>query len=139
MTLQGETSMAIELRYRDNGKGVLFVCTGVVTSTDFDQANREVYSEERLRILRYQVIDFSDTEHIDLSVDDTRRHAAMDESAAKLNPELVIAVVCPSDLSFGISRMWQVFIGEGKIESSIFRTISEAERWIAETMNDSRP
>lgn len=130
--------MPIELQYRDGGEGVVFVCTGVVTASDFDEANREIYAEGRLEKLRYQLIDFTDTERIEISAEDTRRHAEMDRSAAERNPQIAIAVVGPSDIAFGISRMWQVFTDEAKLRSSIFRSVPDAERWLAETLETSR-
>jgi hypothetical protein len=124
--------MPIELQYRAGGRGVVFVCTGVVTASDFDEANQEIYSEERLPALRYQLIDFSDTERIEISAEDTRRHAEMDRLAAERNPDIAVAIVGPSDVAFGISRMWQAFTGEAKLHSRVFRSVPEAERWLAE-------
>ena len=130
--------MTIELRYRDNGKGVLFVCTGVVTASEIAEANKEIYSDERLQTLRYQLIDYSGVERIDLSSDEIRTLAAMDSSASERNPEFLIAVVSPSDLSYGITRVWQAIIDEAELENSVFRTIAEAELWIKESMNTPR-
>ena len=124
--------MPIELQYREGGRGVVFVCSGVVTASDFDEANKEIYSEERLRSLRYQLIDFSDTERIEIYADDTRRHAEMDRLAAERNPDIAVAVVGPSDVAFGISRMWQAFTGEAKLQSRVFRSVPDAERWLVE-------
>lgn len=130
--------MPIELQYRDRGAGVVFICIGVVTASDFDQANQEIYSAERVRTLRYQLIDFSDAERIEISADDTRRHAEMDRLAAERNPEIAIAIVGLSDVTFGISRMWQALTDEAKLQSRVFRSNREAARWLAEVVGDSR-
>jgi hypothetical protein len=126
--------MPIELQYRDEGKGVFFDCTGVVTTAEVDDANREIYSEERLPRLRYQLVDYSKVEGFDISPEDTRRHAKMDKEAAEKNPRFVIAVVGPSDLAYGVTRMWQAFTDEAALPSAIFRTIPEAEGWIEKTL-----
>jgi len=41
-------TMPIELRYRDAGSGVVFICTGIVTAAEFSRANEEIYSVESL-------------------------------------------------------------------------------------------
>lgn len=49
--------MPIELQYRDGGAGVVFVCTGIVTAPDFYEANEQTCPEERVDLLRYQLVD----------------------------------------------------------------------------------
>jgi hypothetical protein len=45
------------------------------------------------------------------------------------------AIVAPSDLMFGVMRMFEVFT-EGKFSSTkTFRGIGEAERWLAEQLS----
>ncbi len=70
--------MPIELRYRDDDSGVVYICTGVVTAADFHKANEEVYSGESLDRLRYQLIDFTATEHLESSLEDTRKNAEIE-------------------------------------------------------------
>ena len=129
--------MPIELRYHDDGAGVVYICTGVVTAADFDKASEEVYSEERIDQLRYQLVDFSATEHLDSNLEDIRRSAEIDAVAANQNPNFVIAVVGPDDLTFGISRMWQAVVPNSDLRTRVFRSIPDAERWIKDTLHDS--
>ena len=129
--------MPIELQYRDAGSGVAFICTGVVTADEFSRANEEIYSEESLDRLRYQLIDFTDTEHLEVSLDEIREFAAVDVVAASQSESLIIAVAGPDDLTFGISRMWQAFASDSNIRSGIFRSVPDAERWIKETLQDA--
>lgn len=126
--------MPIELQYRDSGSGVVFVCTGAVTAADFSRANEEVYSEESLAQLRYQLIDFTDTEHLESDLEDTRKNAAVDTAAAHQRLGLIIAVAGPDDLTFGISRMWQVLASNPNLRTGVFRSVPDAERWIKETL-----
>lgn len=129
--------MPIELQYRDAGSGVIFVCTGVVTAADFNKANEEIYSAESLDRLQYQLIDFTATEHLDVSFEEIREFAEVDMTAASQGQNLIIAVAGPDDLTFGISRMWQAFASDSKIRSGIFRSVPDAERWIKETLQDA--
>ncbi|MBW2578353.1 MAG: hypothetical protein JRE38_09830 [Deltaproteobacteria bacterium] len=129
--------MPIELQYRDAGSGVVFVCTGVVTADEFTRANEEVYSEESLDRLQYQLIDFSDTEHLESSLEDTRKNATVDTAAANQNRNLIIAVAGSDDLTFGISRMWQALTSNSNLRTGIFRSVPDAEHWIKETLQDA--
>jgi hypothetical protein len=129
--------MPIELQYRDSGSGVMFVCTGVITAADFSRANEEIYSEESLDRLQYQLIDFTATEHLEISLEEARAFAAVDVTAADQTQGLIIAVAGPDDLTFGISRMWQALASDSNIRSGVFRSVPDAERWIKETLQDA--
>lgn len=124
----------MSLEYRDEGRGVVFRCTGVVTEADLLAANAEIYGETRLRRLGYQLIDFSRAERVDVSPDGVRALARQDARAARERPDLIVVVVPVSELGFGMSRMWA-----GHVESSgerltphVARTVEEAEAWLAE-------
>jgi len=129
--------MPIELQYRDAGSGVVFVCTGVVTADEFTRANEEIYSEESLDHLQYQLIDFTTTEHLEVSLEEIRDFAAVDMTAASQSQSQIIAVAGSDDLTFGISRMWQAFASDSNIRSGVFRSVPDAERWIKETLQDA--
>ncbi|MCH7645204.1 MAG: hypothetical protein IH974_10250 [Myxococcales bacterium] len=129
--------MPIELRYRDDGSGVVYICTGVVTAADFFKASEEVYSEERIDRLRYQLVDFTATEHLDSNLEDTRTNAEIDVVAANQNPNFIIAIVGPDDLTFGLSRMWEAMVSHSDLRTRVFRSIPDAERWIKDTLHDS--
>ncbi len=115
----------------------MFVCKGVVTATDFSRVNEEVYSEASLEHLQYLLIDYTATEHLEVSLDEIREFAAVDVVAASQGRSLVIAVAGSDDLTFGISRMWQAFASDSNIRSNIFRSVPDAERWIKETLQNA--
>lgn len=129
--------MPIELRYRDAGSGVVFICTGIVTAAEFSRANEEIYSAESLDPLQYQLIDFTATEHLDVSLEEIREFAAVDMVAASQSRSLVIAVAGPDDLTFGISKMWQALASDSNLRTGVFRSVPDAERWIKETLQDA--
>ncbi|MBW2541119.1 MAG: hypothetical protein JRF15_03435 [Deltaproteobacteria bacterium] len=129
--------MPIELQYRDAGSGVVFVCTGVVTAAEFSRANEEIYSAESLERLQYQLIDFTATEHVDISLEEIREFAQVDMTAASQRQNFIIAVAGPDDLTFGISRMWQAFASDSEIRSGLFRSVPDAERWIKEVLQEA--
>ncbi len=129
--------MPIELPYRDGVSGVVYLCTGVVTAAEFSKASEEVYSEERIDRLRYQLVDFTTTEHLDSNLEGTRENARIDATAANQNHNFVIAIAGPDDLTFGISRMWQAMVSDSDLRTGVFRSMPDAERWIKDTLHDS--
>ncbi len=126
--------MPIELRYCDAGAGVVFICTGTVTAAEFSRANEEIYSAESLDQLQYQLIDFTATDHLESSLEDTRKNAEVDAVAASQKRNLIIAVAGPDDLTFGISKMWQALAADSDLRTGVFRSVSDAELWIKQTL-----
>jgi len=49
---------------------------------------------------------------------------------SKCNKNIVITGVMPTDLEFGMGRMWQAYADETGWESFVRRTRDEAEKWI---------
>lgn len=49
---------------------------------------------------------------------------------AKNNRDIVIAAAMPSDLAFGLGRMWQAYADETGWKSHAFRAREEAENWV---------
>jgi hypothetical protein len=46
-------------------------------------------------------------------------------------PEGRVAFVCPDDLTFGLTRMFEVYRSGGKTEHMVFRTEQEAFDWLS--------
>lgn len=69
-------------------------------------------------------------ERFDVSPEAVKQIAEQDRRAARANPKLVIALVGPTDLIFGMIRMWQAHVDEANIATSAFRTRDEAELWL---------
>lgn len=129
--------MPVELRYEDGGAGVRFICTGIVSGDEMLAANEEVYSPDRLEALRYHLTDFTGAESFNFPKDVVRQIAFQDEKAAETNPNLIMAVAGDRDLIFGLSRMWQAFVGEEHVKTHVFRTVAEAEAWIKDVTSDT--
>ena len=51
-------------------------------------------------------------------------------AAAKINPDIVIATVCGSDLLFGMTRMWEAYADELPWQTLTTRSLIEAKEWI---------
>jgi hypothetical protein len=57
-------------------------------------------------------------------------------AAAAVNPDAIVAVVAETDLTYGLSRMWEIMCDEIDWEIRIFRSTEEARNWIMERVKE---
>ena len=129
--------MSIEIRYFNNGMGVYWLGQGVLTGQDLLEASKETFkSEEKIKQLKYALIDFTSIDMESIQSAEIRVKAEMDEMAAKTNPDVVVAITASKDVMFGLSRMWEAFVDEIGWKTRVFRSRTEAELWIKETIKE---
>ena len=121
--------MPIQLKWLDHERGVEFIGSGVVTGIQCIDANQQVIDDPRLPQLLFQIVDLSDLEKFEVDAKQSQTLAAMDDLATKIVKEVRVAMICPDDLVFGMSRLYA-----GHTSSdwpvSVFRTRTEAEVWL---------
>ena len=76
------------------------------------------------------LIDLQSVEQFELRTDGLRRIVALLRSAPSLHNGAV-AVVAPSDLVFGMSRVWQALSELAGLRLAAFRTVPAANHWLA--------
>lgn len=136
--IQGSLAIPIELKYLENG-GMRFIATGALTGKEILDANKTIYeTEEKTLASVYQIYDYRGVETIDVPTDDIRTLAERDKRAARINPNIIIAVVVGDDLAFGMTRMWQGLTSGAPFVNCVFRSMDEAERWVAEQLEATR-
>jgi len=122
--------MPIRIFYHENG-GVLAKGEGIVTGSEIKETNDQVYeTEEKIRKILYQVVDFTDVEKLLVSNADVDLIASQDKKAFEINPNMLIAVVSEQDLIFGLARMWEAKAYSPLFETKVFRKLEDAQEWI---------
>jgi len=76
--------------------------------------------------------DFSETSKIDITNRDIRKYSVKCIEIARLSPNVKAAVVAPSDLIFGLARMWEMQIDENRWHVKVFRSRELAESWLTD-------
>ena len=127
--------MAIKINYLDGGIGIEIVAAGIVSGDEVLEAHKEIYNEENLHRQRYQIIDRTRCDYYCIRPEEIEKIAALDIAAAKINPHIVIAVVSPTDLQYGMSRMWQIYVEKSPLKTHIFRDRQSADAWIQEQLS----
>ncbi|WP_310694331.1 hypothetical protein [Thiohalophilus sp.] len=117
----------------NNHQGVLLKMNGLVSGREIIDLNREIYSRDQDKQLRYQIWDFTDARRMEVSPEELHTIALDDKAEAARNPNMLVALVgSPRQLN-GVDISYQVFsqtwIGDG-LQSDSFRSLQEARQWI---------
>lgn len=125
--------MPVEVIYLDDGHGVIFRGTGVVTGQEILAANKELFSTpEKTAKYKYGLADWTGIEEYNVTSSDLEKAALLSKNASKYLPELFLAVVADKDMPYGMSRMFEAFLNDLKWDVMLFREMVKAEAWIKE-------
>jgi hypothetical protein len=115
-----------------DGAGLLFICTGNVTAKDLlDAKDRLMETPTRLRECQFAIVDLGLASSLQLSPDEVRQIAERDREIAVITrPGLPVAVLAPTDVAYGLARMWEVFVENTGWETIVFKAREEGEDWV---------
>jgi hypothetical protein len=126
--------MPIEIRILHNGRGIQFLCHGIVIGKDFIDAQSQLLAfPDRLKQVRYGLVDESAIDGIQMAESEMLTIAAQDKKIAAFVPRgAVVAVIAKDNFALGLAHMWESFIEVTGWETMTFRVRWKAERWIIE-------
>ena len=126
--------MPIQIEVVQEGAGVIYDCRGAVTISDFYQATKSfLATPEEVKKWRYTIIDLTFADSMDIDYREIETVVALDRQlAAFAIPGVLLAVASPSDLGYGLARMWEAIVDGIGWETRVFRSRSEAECWVKE-------
>jgi hypothetical protein len=123
--------MAIEIKYFDGGKGVLWRASGTLTDEDLLSANKETFSRDLVaEPYHYGLFDSTAVTEVKISANKMRENAMEDVSEARQMPKFLYAIYANSDVTFGFGRMWEALVGESGWVTHTFRKRSDAVEWL---------
>lgn len=136
--------MPYTITYQESDGGIITTYSGVVTDEEFMQCLNEKFligerflSNRKIKSYRYSISDCTDVIDLDISVDSVKNSASRSKAAMAINDTGLMAVVAPNDLEFGMSRLWQAYVGSQDERVKLFKTREEADTWIAETLAET--
>ena len=129
--------MPIQINILDDGEGIEFIASGIVTGEEIIEANRKIYTREKPLRMKYEIIDRTHCTEYRVSSEEVQILADQLRMAAKINPNYLIAVVSTTDLQYGVTRMWQAYVDDLDIKTKAFRDRKSAEQWIQEELKQS--
>lgn len=132
--------MPVAIRNMDDGKGILFNCTGIVSGSEFIEINSRLTAsvKKQSRLAKYGIIDYSKADQVHLSSSDIEVISSQDKEIARYVPEFIVAIIAVKDLEYGVSRMWKTFIELHDLlwDTMVFKDRSDAEEWIKNKMKE---
>ena len=127
--------MPIKINYINDGIGVEFVLSGLVTGTEIIEANKKIYSsKEKILKQKYQIIDRTHCKEYQVNAEEIKAIAEQDKAAAKHNPNIIMVFVATNALHFGASKMWEGYVGEGTFLTMVFKNRKSADKWLEEQL-----
>jgi hypothetical protein len=127
--------MPYTISYTADGAEIQF--TRAVTAAELQAAKRRALGGVYARGLRWQLLDFSGADALTLSPDDLQALADEDDRFTRKHPKFALAIVAPTPLSFGLSRMYETYVQEAVSESQIVKSRDEALAWVQKLMQQT--
>ena len=127
--------MPIEIHYTDDNIGVIFCAVGEVTGKDIIESEKEIFQSKDFVNLKYWIVDRSRCTKYEVSSDEVKLIAQIDNEAAKINPNLLMVLISETDLQQGMSRMYQAYIDEAGFKTMVLRDRETAKEWIQSELN----
>lgn len=126
--------MPISVNLLDDGRGIEFISSGTVTGEQVIHANEKVYARENLQHLRYKIVDRTDCTDYLVTAEEVEAIARQDREAARVIPHLVVALVSPTQVQFGASRMWEAHVEGSGFKTGVFKDRKSADAWLSEQL-----
>ncbi len=111
--------------------GVVFRFSGVVSDEELIASNEEVYTSRLFPAMKYQIVDFSMIEKLDVSSAVVRAVADSDRRAAKTNPDVKVAIITSEPFIRGMSNMYALVheARGGRWAMELFEAEEDARAW----------
>lgn len=127
--------MPVQINIIQGGIGIEFISSGVVTGQEIIEANNKIYTRENLLSLKYKIIDRSNCTDYQVTAEEIKSIAAQDIEASKINNNIVILLISPTALQYGMTRMWQMHVEATGFRSEIFKNRDSANEYIKKIFN----
>ena len=122
--------MPMRIEELDDGRGVQVVGSGDLGDREYYGAVAAHLGAEDVGKYRYSFADFTAVDSAHVTSHSVQRVADLAVGAERVRSDIVIALVADHDLTFGLSRMWQMFAERTGWTIKVFRDRPEAEAWL---------
>lgn len=106
---------------------------GAITDRELLEAYERLLRDPSYRGDYDDLIDLREVTHMGVTSAGLHRLIALYDERGAVETPTRNAIVAPTDVLYGVSRMFQTLRGEGlAAELEVFRSLDDAERWIAD-------
>ncbi len=121
--------MTYQITWRTNG--VYWRYEGVLTGNELLQSNLDIFGDERFDDIRYQIVDLTGVETVEVTEKHMRKIAHLDMAASRSNPRVKVAVVAVSDTAAKLIDLYDEFCAEkSPWTTKAFCNLEDAEAWV---------
>ena len=112
-------------------EGVVFRFSGVVSDEELIASNDEVYASPDFPAMKYEIVDFTVIDKLDVSAEAVRRVARMDRVASETNADVRVAIITSEMFILGMSRMYGLGHESegGSWTTEVFESEEDARAW----------
>jgi len=128
--------MTVRIEYTEDSIGAVLYHLGVVTGEELINSISSVYTDERYPRLKYWIGDRTSCSEFLPDSSALKRIAELNRKESLRNPGMLLALVAPRDIEYGLSRMFEVFSEDGLFKTKVFRSRDSAEDWIRKQLDD---
>lgn len=131
--------MPYKLSIDSAGKGFITEYSGVLTTEEFVACTREKFiqgeeflSSEYINSFTYSLSDLTEVSELAIDLDAIKNSANLSAQALELSRAGIMIVVAPTEVGYGLGRLWQTYADGTNNRVRLFRSRKEAEAWIAD-------
>jgi hypothetical protein len=121
------------IAFDDSRGGVIATFSGDITPEEVFNSIIDRFEAMRSSAVTYSIGDYTNVSSLTLPTRDIRSLAARVREVMRQQQDLIVAIVAPSDIAFGLGRMVELYADQAGA-FTVFRTMADAEAWIAERL-----
>ncbi len=122
--------MPYEIAIENNGSRIITRYYGKLIMPEINAAYDERFTDiEKIKKYRLLINDYTDVSEVSTDGLDVPRLARAYLWASTHNSEVVVVNVMPTDLEFGLGRMWEGYVSDMPWKENVVRTREEARSW----------
>ena len=128
--------MPVNIEYTQDGIGVILNHEGAVTGEELYDSILQVFNDNRYPKLKYWIGDRTNCTKYLLGDVWLRKIADLNKKESSRNPGMLLVLVSPKLLEFGMSRMFQAYSEGSLFQTEVFRGRNQADRWIKQYLDN---
>ena len=122
---------AHHLHLRSGGRRVTLILSGTLTDRDLFAAYEALYADPGHRVGMDELTDCRAVERVEVTTGGLVALAAATARLLDVQAQTWrVAIVAPSDIVFGMARMYEAFRAESPEQVQVFRDRASAEAWL---------
>ena len=130
--------MPYSITYNKDDGGVITNYSGILNGESIINATKERLASTRdIKSYRYFLSDYSEVTDFNVSSKTVQKSAQLALQFSKIIPKLHLVIIMPTDLKYGIARMWQSYATDEVTgwKTKVVKTRKQATKWIEENLN----